>query len=249
MTRLPGARVLITGGSSGIGLATAHAFAAAGARVSVVAQDQDRLDQAGRAVGATTLRADLADPRQVRAVGDRLALEPPDVLVLAAGLGLAAPADALDADAARRLLEVNLLSSMTLTSAALPAMRRRDGGHVVFVGSIAGALGVAGESTYAATKAALGTYAASVDAECRRHGIRVTTVLPGVVATPFFERRGTPYDRRFPRPVPPELVAVRLVRAVERNQREAVVPRWLRAPMALRALAPGTYARLAAHLG
>jgi hypothetical protein len=69
------------------------------------------------------------------------------------------------------------------------------------------------------------------------------------VDTAFFERRGVPYDRRFPRPVRPELVAARLVEAVRGDRAQVVVPRWLLLPMLLRAVAPGTYTRLAARWG
>ncbi|HSU71548.1 MAG TPA: SDR family NAD(P)-dependent oxidoreductase [Micrococcaceae bacterium] len=154
-----------------------------------------------------------------------------------------------DDDGARRLLETNYLAPVRLTRALLPAMLRRGSGRLVFVGSIAGVLGVAGESEYAASKAALGTFAASLGAELSGTGVGVTTLLPGVVETDFFDRRGTGYQRRFPRPLPAERVAGAVLRAVERDRAQVVVPGWLRVPIALQACAPEAYARLAARWG
>lgn len=249
MSRLAGAHAVVTGGSSGIGLATARRLRAAGARVTVVARDPQRLDRAAAGMSATPRVADLADAADLADLAGELRSQVPDVLVLAAGTGLAEAAERTGVGTTRALLALNVEAPMALTAAVLPGMRRRGGGHLVFVGSVAGALGVAGESVYAASKAALETYAASVDAEVRRHGIRVTTLVPGVVDTAFFARRGAPYARRFPRPVAAELVAERLVDAIEHDRREVVVPRWLRLPIAVRALAPGSYARAAGRWG
>jgi short-subunit dehydrogenase len=154
-----------------------------------------------------------------------------------------------DDDAASRLLAINYLAPVRLTRALLPAMLRRGSGRLVFVGSIAGVLGVAGESEYAASKAALGTFAASLAAELSGGGVGVTTLIPGVVDTAFFDRRGTGYQRRFPRPVPADRVAGALLRALERDRVQVVAPGWLRLPIALQACAPEAYARLASRWG
>src|SRR2546430_1174153 len=73
--------------------------------------------------------------------------------------------------------------------------------------------------------------------------------VPGVVATPFFERRGTPYSRRWPRPVPPARVADAVLRCVESGRAEVYVPRWLRVPVAVQAVVPGAYRWLEGRLG
>jgi short-subunit dehydrogenase len=250
MTDLSGAHAVVTGGSSGIGLASARALAQAGARVDVVGRDVERLRAAASGIGGETLVCDLDDAAQRGRLADRLRAHPPDLLVHSAGIGLVGDAAGDGATAGLdALLETNVRAPVELTSAVLPAMLARGTGHLVFVGSVAGALGVAGESTYAASKAALMTYAAGLASEVRRGGVRVTVVVPGVVDTPFFERRGAAYDRRFPRPVPPELVAARLVQAVREDRAQVVVPRWLRIPMVLRAVAPGAYTRLASRWG
>lgn len=250
MTDLMGAHAVVTGGSSGIGLAAAQALAAAGARVDVVGRSVERLHAIVAQTEGEAVPTDLADPGQRARLAERLRAEPPDVLVHNAGIGLVEDADGADgSDRLTALFETNVRAPIELTAAVLPAMLARGHGHVVFVGSIAGALGVAHESSYGASKAALMTYAAGLAAEVRSRGVRVTTVVPGVVDTAFFERRGAAYDRRFPRPIRAELVAARLVAAVRDDRELVVVPRWLRVPMILQALAPGTYTRLASRWG
>jgi short-subunit dehydrogenase len=249
VTTLAGACAVVTGGSSGIGLATAQLLRARGAEVCLLAHDRARLEAAAREVGADPLSADLGDSDDTERAAARLVDLRPDVVVHCAGVGLQQAPDRTRPEELRRLLEVNLVAATTLTAAVLPAMEARGTGHLVFVTSVAGRLGVGDEPAYSATKAALDAYATSVAAHCRPRGIRVTTVVPGVVDTAFFTRRGAPYARRFPRPVPAALVAARLVAGVEHDRTEVVVPRWLRAAMWVRTIAPGAYAAGAARWG
>lgn len=248
MTELRGALALVTGASSGIGRASALALAAHGCRLLACGRDEQRLaDVAGR-TGGEWFAADLTDAAQTAALSDTVAGHGvPDVVVHCAGIGLAGPVEQTDEESLRPVLAVNLLAPMRLTKALLPAMRSRGSGHLVFVGSIAGRLGAPQEACYAASKAAVHAYADSLRIELDPVGIGVTTVVPGVVATDFFDRRGRPYERRFPRPVPPERLADALVRAVLRDRAEVVVPRWLRVPMLVRAAAPQGYAAGAAR--
>lgn len=247
---LRGAQVVVTGGSSGIGEACARAFTLAGSRVTIIAADRQRLIAAADGMGVQLRQADLSDPEQTQGLAQWLVEDlDPDVVVHAAGIGMFNSAAGFDPAATRRLLEINLLAPMTISSAVLPAMLRRGRGHLVFVGSIAGALGVAGESVYSASKAGLATYASSLRLEVAGRGIGVTTVIPGVVDTNFFPRRGAPYRRRFPRPVPADHVAAVVIDGVRANRAEVVIPRWLRVPMAVRSVAPQCYASLAARWG
>lgn len=250
MTRLSGARVLITGASSGIGQAVALSFARAGSRLLVTGRDEHRLARVAARTGADALVADLADGAALSRLLDAATTPPlPQVVVHCAGVGHVAAAGEQDDGVLEHLLEVNLRAPVALTEAVLPGMRAAGAGHLVFVTSIAGRLGVAGESAYAASKGALDAYAASLAAELGGTGVRVTTVVPGVVETAFFRSRNVGYGRRFPRPIPAARVAAALRRAVERDRAEVVVPAWLRLPIAVRALAPGTYARSAGRWG
>jgi short-subunit dehydrogenase len=128
-------------------------------------------------------------------------------------------------------------------------MVARGSGHLVYVTSIAGRTGVAGEAVYSATKAGLDAFAESLRLELHGTGVSVGVLIPGVVATPFFERRGRPYTRRRPRPLAADTVAAALVRLIETGDAEAYQPRWLRLPVAIRGTAPGLYRRLARRFG
>ncbi|RKN36391.1 SDR family NAD(P)-dependent oxidoreductase [Micromonospora musae] len=248
--RLNGAVVLVTGASSGIGSAVVRQLSQAGSQVVAAGRDPERLDRLAAETGATPLVADLSRPNAGRELAERALARftRVDVLVNNAGVGWAGPFNGMADSLADELLAVNLRAPMELTRALLPGMCHR-GGHLVFVGSIAGRLGVNGEAVYAATKAGLDAFAASLRMElaCRR--VAVSTVVPGVVDTPFFVRRGQPYRRRRPRPLPPDRVAAALTEAIAKDRAEVYVPGWLRLPVAIRGLLPALYRRLATRFG
>jgi short-subunit dehydrogenase len=102
---------------------------------------------------------------------------------------------------------------------------------------------------YSATKAGLDTFAASLRLELRGTGVRVGVLVPGVIATAFFERRGRPYGRMRPRQLPIESAARALVRLIETGAAERYLPRWLGLPVAIRFSAPALYRRLAGRFG
>jgi short-subunit dehydrogenase len=249
--QLTDAVVLVTGASAGIGQAAAARFAARGARVLVHGRDAERTHKVADEVGGRPLIADLGSP----ADRERLAAEAidafgrVDVLVNNAGFGYAGQVSAMDVDVIRRLIEVDLLAAIELTRALLPGMIERRHGAICFVTSIAGRTGVAGEAVYSATKAGLDAFADSLRGETARSGVNVSVVVPGVVDTAFFETRGSPYGRTRPRPIPADTVADAVVRAVERDRAEEWRPRWLRIAPTVRALAPGTFRRLAVRFG
>ncbi len=249
--RLSGSVVLVTGASSGIGYASAVALARAGAKVLAHGRSVDRLAELAGRTGAVPLTADLSDPAQVPALArDALAVAGRvDVLVNNAGIGWAGPFGEMSSADVSRLVEVNLTAPIALTRALLPGMVERGNGYLMFVGSIAGRMGVAGEAVYAATKAGLDTFAESLRFELAGTGVGVGVLVPGVVDTEFFARRGRPYQRRSPRPLPAGAVADALVRAVRRGRAERYAPRWLRLPVAVRATAPGAYRLLAGRFG
>ncbi|MEU0570594.1 SDR family NAD(P)-dependent oxidoreductase [Nonomuraea sp. NPDC005983] len=241
--RLAGARVLITGASSGIGAATARAMAASGASLLVTGRDRARLAAVAAEVGGQALAADLVT--EAAALARRAG--PVDVLVSNAGIGWAGPLTVMPGGTAEGLIAANLAAPIELTRLLLPAMIDRGRGHLVFVASIAGAVGVRDEAVYSATKAGLIAFAESLRYEL--DGIGVSVVLPGVVDTAFFARRGTPYARRRPAPIPPERVARAIVSAVERGRPETYAPGWLRLPARLRGAAPGPFRALAGVFG
>jgi short-subunit dehydrogenase len=250
--RLPGSVALVTGGSSGIGAAIARALAAAGARVLLAGQDRGRLDRVAAETGAASIQADLAapdGPARLAAAARENAGNGIDVLVSNAGIGWAGPFADIPGPAVQRLVAVNLTAAMELTRLLVPAMADRGRGHVVFVSSIAGATGVRGEAAYAATKAGLRYYAESLRYELAGRGVGVTVVVPGVIDTPFFTRRGTPYDRGRPAPIPAERVARATLAAIEHRRAEVYVPAWMRLPARLQGAAPGLFRVLATRFG
>jgi short-subunit dehydrogenase len=253
---LGGAVVLVTGASSGIGRATAHLLAARGAHVVAAGREQAALRELAESIGGTALPEDLRDPNAAdrlvaaaRAARGRL-----DGVVANAGIGHAGPVTEMTAGRVAALVDVNVRSTLQLARAAAAAFHEQATGGdprprgLVFVSSIAGAVGVPGESVYSATKAAVESFAVVLREELRPDGVTVSTVLPGVVDTAFFDRRGVPYDRRFPRPMKPERVARAVVGALETGRPRTVVPRWLAVPAWLAAAVPGPYRALARRL-
>jgi short-subunit dehydrogenase len=239
--RLDDSRVLITGASSGIGAATARAMAGTRARLVLAGRDRARLDAVAAGTGGRVVAADLRCGTAAL-VAEAGAV---DVLVACAGVGWAGPVTAMTEAAVDELMAVNLAGPVHLARLLLPGMIERGHGHIVFVSSIAGVVGVPGEAVYSATKAGLIAFAEALRAETP---VGVSVVFPGVVDTPFFERRGAPYTRRRPVPIPAARVARAIVQAVERERAEVYVPGWLALPARLKGAAPGVFRRLAGPL-
>ncbi|MFX0591878.1 SDR family NAD(P)-dependent oxidoreductase [Melissospora conviva] len=248
--RLDRAVALVTGASSGIGAAVTRRFAAAGAQVLAAGRDETRLAKLAADTGALPLVADLARPGAGQELAERALAETGriDVVVNNAGLGWAGDFAQMPPADIDELLALNLRAPIELTRAVLPGLRRH-GGHLVYVGSIAGRLGVAGEAVYAAGKAGLDIFAASLRAELAGQDIGVSVVVPGVVDTPFFARRGRPYHRARPRPVPADRVAAALTAAVVQGRCDVYVPGWLRLPVAVRGALPGIYRSMDGRFG
>lgn len=248
---IAGSTALVTGASSGIGRAVAIALAAAGAQVVGLGRDVPALRSLAETNGITVRQVDLESEDELRHFVEESLPDLPtvDILVNCAGSGRFAPLAEHSAEDIDRLLDVNVRAPIVLTKAVSPGMRQRGRGRVVNVASIAGRLGVPNETVYSASKGALAVFSRALDAELADSGVGVTVVLPGVVQTSFFERRGAPYDRAWPRPLPPERVARIIVRAITRDQSEVVVPGWLRIPIWLQTTLPGLYGRLERWLG
>jgi short-subunit dehydrogenase len=253
--RLNGAVALVTGASSGIGAATATALAGAGARLLLTGRDETRLAAVARRTGGIALVSDLAAPGGPAhlAQAARHALADVrggiDILVNNAGVGWSGPIGDMTIDKITELVAVNLTAPIELARLVVPGMIQRGRGRVVFVCSIAGVTGVRGEAVYAATKAGLGTFAESLRYELRGHGVGVCVVVPGVIDTPFFSRRGRPYGRKRPAPIPATRVAAAIVSALEHDRAVAYVPGWMRLPAWVHGTAPGTFRALAARFG
>ena len=250
--RLDGAVALVTGASSGIGAATAAALAAAGASLLLSGRDEARLAEVAGRTGGTALAGDLAAGGGAAGLAARALGAAPggiDVLVNNAGLGWAGPLGEITAGKIAELAAVNLTAPIELARLLVPGMAERGRGGVAFVSSIAGVTGVRGEAVYAATKAGLSAFAESLAYEVRGSGVAVSVIVPGVIDTPFFSRRGRPYGRARPAPIPAGRVAAAIVSALERGRPVVYVPGWMRFPAWLHGTAPGAFRALAARFG
>ncbi len=174
-------RVLVTGGSSGLGAATARRFAAAGATVVTASRSAPAQD-----LNATFIPADLATQQGVAELGRQVldTLGGVDILIDNVG-AVSSPAPTLTRSDESWLadLEINLLSSVRLDRALVPGMVERGSGVVVHVSSISSHMPGRHEASYAAAKAALNAYSRELATEVGGHGVRVVCVLPGFVPT------------------------------------------------------------------
>ena len=188
-------RALVTGGTSGIGLAFAHALAARGCGLVLVARDGARLvltaDQLRWRYGVEieTIQADLAQRDQVAAVADRLTDDdaPVDILVNNAGKGVHSKLVTDDTSEHEQAIDLMVTAVLVLGAAAARTMKARGHGVIVNVSSIAGLVTMGG---YSAIKSFVRTYSESLALELSGSGVQVTALLPGWVRTEFHERAG-----------------------------------------------------------
>jgi NAD(P)-dependent dehydrogenase (short-subunit alcohol dehydrogenase family) len=229
MSRLESTRgrvVAITGGARGIGLATAQALRAAGAKVAIGDVDHDAAIASAAAMGDDVLAASL-DVRDRESFAAFIALAerelgPVDVLVNNAGImPIGAMVDEPDA-VARRVLEINVLGCLTGMKVALPAMLARGSGHIVNVSSAAGRSPVPGGASYAASKAAVVSLTETARVEHAGRGVTFTCVMPSFTSTELIAgTKGT----RFVGTVTPESVGAAIAGAVARPRNDVYVPR------------------------
>jgi len=247
----PPRTALVTGASSGIGRVTALRLADLDTEILLVGRNGTALDEVAAATGGHRFATDLAVVGSENAVASRATeiLGNVDLLICSAGVGAAGPFEGMSTTALRNLVAVNVLSPMMLIRAILPGMLERGEGRILLVGSVAGALGVRGEVAYSASKAALVGFADALRSEVAGRGVTVTLALPGAVDTPFFRRRGAPYVRRWPKPLPPGLVADRMLAAASRGDAEVWVPGWMSLAARVHGIAPPIYRRLANVFG
>jgi NAD(P)-dependent dehydrogenase (short-subunit alcohol dehydrogenase family) len=194
MGKLEGKVAVITGGNSGIGLATAKEFKEQGARVVITGRDQQTLDDAKREIGGDVLalRSDtsrLADiDKLFAAVKEEFGHI--DVLFINAGVGKFAPVEAVTEEEFDSIMDINFKGAYFTIQKALPFLN--DNASIVLNTSIVAHIGMPNSSVYAASKAALITLARTLSAELVGRGIRVNAVSPGPVTTPILNRLGLP---------------------------------------------------------
>jgi short-subunit dehydrogenase len=227
LVRLRGSCVLVTGASSGIGEATALAFARAGANLCLCARRTDRLQDVARrcrelgAPQVLTRRADLSRPADARAFVTAAlgAFERAHILVNNAGVGWRGRFLDMPEEELRGLLEVDLVAAMLTTQAVLPTMIEANSGVIINVASVLGFRAMPYSAVYSAAKHALVGFGHSLRGELSGTGVKVSTVYPGTTATPFFQgRRSGGFITHSP-----GWVARAIVRTARRPRRDVII--------------------------
>lgn len=224
------AKVVVTGGSQGIGAAMAEAFAQHGADVLVVARSADKLEAVAERIGGSYLVADLTEQSDVDGLFAKCIeqLGFIDVLVNNAGLETHEPFAELPRNTARTLARLNYEAPLLLTRDVLPHMLERGSGHIVNMSSLAGTIAWPGLAAYCGSKAGITNFTETLRMELKGTGIGLTVVAPGPVDTDMWERLDTnayvaPALKRFRRlgflpELDPTEVAAEVVRAVAEDK-------------------------------
>jgi short-subunit dehydrogenase len=237
---------VVTGGATGIGAAVARKLAEREWTCVLVGRREDRLRATAEEIGGEYEVCDVADRDAVWRMASAVRERHPELGLLVNNAGAPGRGNYLDLPPERieELVRVNYLGSVWCLLSLLPALEAGAPSHLVNVVSVAGTVAI---GPYSASKHAQLAFSRSVARELRPRGIHVHTVNPGFVYT-----EGFPQDRllrgRFGRMVVgPELVADRIVGAIERNRPEIFVPRWYRVAAFAQAIAPGAFRRVRAR--
>jgi 3-oxoacyl-[acyl-carrier protein] reductase len=215
------ARVLVTGGGTGIGRATAHALIGQGARVAITGRREDLLRRTGKEIGAVAIRADITDESDVSRLVEAVIRELGEynVLINNAGMGVFAPLVSLTAADMRRVWETNVLGATLVARESARHFIKRQTGTIVNVGSTSGQRPGPNSSAYASTKFALGGLTEVWRAELRKDDIRVMQINPSEVLTPFHEASGRGARPDNPRKLHAEDIADAIVGMLALNDR------------------------------
>ena len=198
MKRLEGKVAVVTGGNSGIGLATAKRLHDEGALVAISGRDRKTLDEAVKFLGngALAVQADVSKLSELdklfAAVKDKFGKI--DVLFVNAGVAKFVPLDSVTEEHYDEQFDINTKGAYFTIRKALPLLN--DGASIILNTSVVSHVGIVNGTVYAATKAALRSLARSVAAELVGRNIRVNAVAPGPIETPIFERTGLPKEAR-----------------------------------------------------
>ena len=240
MAYFSGKLAFITGGSSGIGLATANLLAKQGCRLVLFARGQDSLDKACRTIEAGINKAsqrvqsismDVANDhdvqQKIRTAVEKFGI--PDLLINSAGVSSAGCFENLSYDQFDQCMKINAYGTRSTVSAILPYMKQKGSGHIVNISSMAGLIGMFGYSSYCTTKYALVGFTECLRGELKRYNIKVTLVCPPEVKTPFVEKEAASLPREarvvksFAGLLTPEGAARAIVRGVK-SGKYLVVP-------------------------
>lgn len=237
---LKGKVVIVTGATSGIGLATARILHWQGARVVIVGHRQQRLDQvASELPGSIVICADMTKPGEVQTMVESVQVKagPIDVLINNAGQGYLGPVAEADADTYDYLFRLNVSGPLAAMHEAVPFMRENGGGRIINICSPVAKLALPSLGVYASTKAALRTMSLTARKELAQDGIAVSLFYPFITSSSFGENTLHAADasdavppgfmRNMPEPDTPEYVAGKLVAAIGSTKKEVYArPGW-----------------------
>jgi short-subunit dehydrogenase len=237
---------VVTGGSSGIGAAVARKFAERDWTCVVAGRREDRLRAVAEEIGGEHEVCDVADRDAVWRMAGSVRKRHPELALLVNNAGIPGRGNFLDLEPERieELVRINYLGSVWCLLALVPALEAGAPSHVVNVVSVAGTVAI---GPYSASKHAQLAFSRSVARELRPRGIHVHTVNPGFVHTEGFPQDWLLRGRFGRAVVGPEVVADRIVSAIERGRSEIFVPRWYRAAALAQATFPGTFRRVRAR--
>jgi short-subunit dehydrogenase len=251
---LRGARVLLTGASSGIGRALALELAGHGARLVLASRDKTRLDELAHAVRekggeAVVVPTDVTDPAQRGQLIEttRAALGGLDVLINNAGVGAMGFFGDDGEGRLRQIFEVNFFATTELTRRALPLLRQGKNPMIVNIASVLGRRAIPGCTEYCSSKFAVVGWSESLRAELAAQGVHVLVVCPGSIETSFRENLLTDqvrfgYYKR--KRMTPERCAELIVRAMRQRRREVVITARAKLMVWLNRLAPRLFDRV-----
>lgn len=198
MSRFTGKTAVVTGGNSGIGLATAQELASNGAKVVIAGRDQKTLDAAVASIGenAFGVKADVSNLSDITALFEQASAKfgKIDILFVNAGIAKFAPLEQSDEALFDEIVNINFKGSYFTVKNALPFLN--DGASIIFTTTVAAKIGMAGASVYAASKAAIHALTKIFAAELVGRNIRVNAVSPGPIDTPIFDKMGAPDEAK-----------------------------------------------------
>jgi short-subunit dehydrogenase len=232
--------VLVTGASTGIGLATARLLAKNGAKLALNARSKEKLEQLSREMaGSAVFPADMSDESAVREMIDKVRAKfgRVDVLVNNAGRGMHCALESIDIEEYRKLLDLNVIGPLVAMQAAIPIMRRQGNGTIVNISSGTTLMYAPGLSGYSATKRALNGLSLTARNELASDGITVSVVYPYVTKSDFYRnlisceaRAESADDYVVGRPPADtsEYVAELIVEAIETGEPETFAHDWMK---------------------
>lgn len=217
---LTDAKVLVTGGSEGIGRGIAAALAERDCEVVITGRDADKLEAAGAELGVGTIQGDVGDPADVeRTMSEFISRHGRiDILVNNAGFGRSAPLVELELADLEAIYRTNVYGAFLMAQAAAKHFIEQGSGNLINIASTAGTSGYPGGTAYASSKFALRGMTECWRAELRRHNVRVMLVNPSEVQTAFFAKAGREQERS-EKKLRPEEIAAAVVGILEVDDR------------------------------